>query len=149
MLLYLAAHDYEGRLGKELIAHRGLLYYIRTGWHSDGRSAWISLTAGVNPDRFDETSALFFDMLDAFHDQPPTEAEVEEARQHLIGRRLTAPMSNEEISAAYAREWIERGRLLTNEEWERAVRRVTREDLLKIVPAFLTGVRGVVDVRRP
>jgi predicted Zn-dependent peptidase len=148
MLLYLAAHDYEGRLGKELIARRGLLYYIGTGWHSDGRTAWISLASGVNPDRLDETSALFFGMLDAFRDQPPTEAEVEEARQYLIGRRLTAPMSDEEISAAYAREWIERGRLLTNEEWEREVRKVTREDLLRIVPAFLTGVRGAVDVRQ-
>jgi predicted Zn-dependent peptidase len=147
MLLYLAAHDYEGRLGKELIARRGLLYYIGTGWHSDGRSAWLSLTAGVNPYRFDETSALFFGLLDAFRDQPPTEAEVEEARQHLIGRRLTAPMSNEEVSAAYAREWIERGRLLTDQEWERAVRRVTREDILRIIPGFLGGVSAGVDVR--
>jgi zinc protease len=147
MLLYLAAHDYEGRLGKELIARRGLLYYIGTDWHSDGRTAWVSLTAGVNPDRLDETSALFFGMLDAFRDRPPTEAEVEEARQYLIGRRLTAPMSAEEISAAYAREQIERGRLLTDEEWAEMVRKVAREDLLKIVPAFLTGVRGVVDVR--
>jgi predicted Zn-dependent peptidase len=147
MLLYLAAHDYEGRLGKELIARRGLLYYIGTGWHSDGRTAWISIVSGVNPDRFDETSALFFGMLEAFRDQPPTETEVEEARQYLIGRRLTAPMSNEEISAAYAKEWIERGRLLTDEEWNRAVRKVTREDILKIIPAFLGGVSGSVDVR--
>jgi predicted Zn-dependent peptidase len=148
MLLYLAAHDYEGRLGKELIARRGLLYYIGTAWHSDGRTAWLSLVSGVNPNRLDETAPLFFGMLEAFRDHPPTEAEVEEAKQYLIGRRLTAPMSNEEMSAAYAREWIERGRLLTNEEWEREVRKVTREDLLKIVPAFVTGVRGVADVRR-
>lgn len=147
MLLYLAAHDYEGRLGKELIARRGLLYYIGTAWHSDGRTAWLSLAAGVNPDRFDETSALFFSLLQAFRDQPPTKAEVEEARKHLIGRRLTAPMSNEEMSAAYAREWIERGRLLTDEEWEREVRKVRREDLLRIVPAFLDGVSAGVDVR--
>ncbi|HEX3128240.1 MAG TPA: insulinase family protein [Thermoanaerobaculia bacterium] len=147
MLLYLAAHDYEGRLGKELIARRGLLYYIGTAWHSDGRTAWLSLISGVNPDRLDETTPLFFGMLKAFQDHPPTEAEVEEARQYLIGRRLTAPMSNEEISAAYAREWIERGRLLTNEEWEREVRKVRREDLLRIVPAFLSGVSASLDVR--
>lgn len=101
MLLYLAAHDYEGRLGKELIARRGLLYYIGTAWHSDGRTAWLSLLSGVNPDRLDETAPLFFAMLQAFRENPPTETEVEEARQYLIGRRLTAPMSNEEITAAY------------------------------------------------
>jgi predicted Zn-dependent peptidase len=103
----------------------------------------------VNPDRLEETAPLFFGMLNAFQDQPPTEAEVEEARRYLIGRRLTAPMSNEEISAAYAREWIERGRLLTDAEWGREVRKVTREDLLRIVPAFVAGVRGMVDVRQP
>ncbi len=149
MLLYLAAHDYEGRLGKELIARRGLLYYIGTAWHTDGRTSWLALTAGVNPDRLDETATLFFGLLDAFRDHPPTEAEVEEARQHLIGRRLTAPMSNEELTAAYAQEQIEQGRLLTNAEWEREVRAVRRDDLLKILPAFLAGVRVVVDVREP
>jgi predicted Zn-dependent peptidase len=87
-------------------------------------------------------------MLEAFRNQPPTEAEVEEARQYLIGRRLTAPMSDEEITAAYAREWIERDRLLTNEEWEREVRKVTREDVLRILPAFLGGVSATLDVRQ-
>jgi predicted Zn-dependent peptidase len=149
MLLYILAHDYEGRLGKELIARRGLLYYLGTRYRTDGQTGWLSVISGVNPDKLDETSPLFFGLLDALRESPPTEAEVEEARQHLIGRRLTAPMSNEELSAAYAREWIERGRLLSEEEWEREVRAVTREEVLKIVPAFLAGVRGGVDVRGP
>jgi predicted Zn-dependent peptidase len=143
MLLYILAHDYEGRLGKELIARRGLLYYIGTRFHT----GWLSIFAGVNPDRLDETRALFFGMLDDLREHPPTEAEVEEARQHLIGRRLTSPMSNEEISATYAAEHIERGRLLTEEEWEREVRAVTREDVLRIIPRLLSGVRAIVDVR--
>jgi predicted Zn-dependent peptidase len=147
MLLYILAHDYEGRLGKELIARRGLLYYLGTRYRSDGRTGWLSIISGVNPDKLDETSGLFFGLLDALREHPPTEAEVEEARQHLIGRRLTAPMSNEEISAACAREWIERGRLLTDAEWEREVRRVTRDEVLRIIPDFLDGVRGTVDVR--
>jgi zinc protease len=147
MLLYTVAHDYEGRLGKELIARRGLLYYLGTHFRSDGRTGWLSIISGVNPDKLDETRALFFGLLDTLRENPPTEAEVEEARQHLIGRRLTAPMSNEEISAAYAREWIERGRLLTDAEWEREVRAVRREEVLAIVPAFLAGIRGTVDVR--
>jgi predicted Zn-dependent peptidase len=146
MLLYTMAHDYEGRLGKELIARRGLLYYLGTRFRSDGRTGWLSIISGVNPDKLDETRPLYFGLLDALREHPPTPAEVEEARQHLIGRRLTAPMSNEEISAAYAREWIEHGRLLTDAEWEREVRAVTREEILKIIPDFLDGVRATVDV---
>jgi len=147
MLLYILAHDYEGRLGKELIARRGLLYYLGTRHHTDGKTGWISITAGVSPDKLDETRTLFFGLLDALRENPPTEAEVEEAKRHLIGRRLTAPMSNEELTAAYAREWMEFGQLLTNDEWERGVRAIHRDQVLHIVPKFLAGVRGAVDVR--
>ena len=147
MLLYILAHDYEGRLGKELIARRGLLYYLGTRYRTDGKTGYMSIVAGVNPDKLEETRTLFFGLLDALRENPPTEAEVEEAKRHLIGRRLTAPMSNEELTAAYAREWIEFGQLLTAEEWERGVRAIARDQVLHIVPKFLAGVRGAVDVR--
>lgn len=147
MLLYVLSHGYEGRLGKELIARRGLLYHIDSRVHSDGRNAWISLATGVNPDRLDEAEPLFVGMIRALRGQPPTAEEIEEARRHLIGRRVTAPMSNEEMSAAYAQELVERGRLLMDREWEREVRAVTREEVLGLIPGFLAGAAAVVDVR--
>lgn len=148
ILLYIMSHDYEGRLGKDLIARRGLAYYIGSRYHSDGRAAWIAITTGVNPENLEPARKRFAELMDALRRSPPTEAEVEEAKEHLIGRRITAPMSNEEISAAYAREWIEQGRLLSDEEFARRVRSVTRERVLEIVPRFLDGATAVVDVAR-
>ncbi len=146
LLLYIMSHGYEGRLGKDLIARRGLLYYIDSRYDSDGRSAWISLVTGVNPDKLEAARARFAELMDHLRLEPPTAAEVEEAQQHLIGRRATAPMSDEEISAAYAREWIEEGRLLDDADFARRVHTVTRDQVLTLVPRFLAGATAVVDV---
>jgi hypothetical protein len=147
ILLYVMSHGYEGRLGKELIARLGLLYYIDSRYDSDGRTAWLSMVTGVNPDRLEPARARFAALMDGLQQEPPTEAEVEEAKQHLIGRRITAPMSDSEISAAYAREWIEQGRLLEDAEFARRVRAVTRAQVLALVPRFLSGATAVVDTR--
>jgi predicted Zn-dependent peptidase len=149
LLLYIMSHGYEGRLGKDLIARRGLLYFIDSRYDADGRSAWISLVTGVNPDKLEAARARFAELMDQLRQEPPTAAEVEEAKQHLIGRRATAPMSDEEISAAYAREWIEEGRLLDDTEFARRVRAVTRDRVLALVPRFLAGATAVVDVADP
>jgi predicted Zn-dependent peptidase len=139
------SHGYEGRLGKDLIARRGLLYYIDSGYQSDGRTAWISMTAGVNPENLEATRKRFAELMEALRTEPPTAAEIEEAKQHLLGRRLTAPMSDEEISAFHAREWIEYGRLLTDEEEEKRLRGITRDAVLGVIDRFLDGVSVIVD----
>jgi predicted Zn-dependent peptidase len=146
ILLYTVSHGYEGRLGKELIGRLGLLYFIDSRYDSDGKTGWISLVTGVNPDKLPEARERFAGLLGRLRQEPPTDAEIEEAKQHLIGRRITAPMSNEQLSAAYAREWIEQGRLLTDAEYARRVRTVSRAQVLALVPRFLEGVTVVVDV---
>ena len=59
-------------------------------------------------------------------------------------------MSNEEISAAYAREWIEEGRLLDGCGISPdGCDAVTRKQVLALVPRFLAGATAVVDVAGP
>ena len=146
ILLYVMSHGYEGRLGKDLIARRGLLYYIDSRYQSDGRTAWISMTAGVDPENLDATRKRFAELMEGLRTEPPTAAEIEEAKQHLLGRRITAPMSNEEITAFHAREWIDHGRLLSDEEEERRFREITRDAVLGVIDRFLGGVSVIVDV---
>ncbi len=147
ILLYIMTHAYEGRLGKEMIGRRGLIYYISSSYNSDGVNSWISIHYGVNPDQLDTSRAEFERILKDLRENPPTEAEVEEAKQHLIGRRLTQYQSNEELSAFYVREWIEQGRLLDQAEFEKRIRAVTLEQVRRIIPQFLDGVSVVVDTR--
>ena len=146
VLLYILTHDYQGRLGEEAIGRRGLLYYVGSRYHTDGVSGWISLTMGVDPAKLAPLRTLVAETLAGLAADPPSEAEVAEAKQHLLGRRLSAHQSNEEISAFLAREWIGRGRLATLEEFEAELARVSRADVMRIIPQFLAGATAVVEV---
>ena len=145
LLLYILTHGYEGRLGQELISRSGLIYFINSAYHSDGPSAWISIRMGVDPDKLEPTHRRFTELLAALRSEPPTAAELVEAQHHLIGRRRTAYQSPAELSALHAREWLEQGRLLSAEEFERRVLAVDLAQLRAIVPEFLAGAFAVVE----
>jgi zinc protease len=146
VLLYILTHGYEGRLGKEAINRQGLIYYIDSDVHTDGRSAWISLDMGVDPPKLAPLQELLVLELAGLKSRPPTDAEVEEAKRHLIGRRISAAQSPAEISSALLREWIGIGRLRSLEEYSKQVSLVSREEVLRIVPAFAAGAIVSVEV---
>lgn len=100
MLLYILTHDYEGRLGHAAIGERGLVYYIGSDYRTDGRSGWISLSAGVDPEKQDAMQTMMRSQISALIDTLPSKAEVDAARGHLLGRDLSAAQSND--------EWVDR-----------------------------------------
>lgn len=146
MLLYVLSHGYEGRLGKEAISRRGLLYYIDSSYHTDGRAGWITLAMGVDPAKVPPLEALLVESLTDLESHPPTTEEIDEARQHLLGRRRSAAQSNPEIAAALLSEWVQTGRLLSEEEFFAAVQAVDRQDVLRVIPEFVSGAVVVVEV---
>ena len=144
MLLYVLSHGYEGRLGVEAISRRGLVYYIDAQYLSDGTSGRVSLAIGVDPAKLDKMRALLRETLQGLTDAPPTDVELAEAKSHLIGRRLSAAQSNEEVSAALIEEWVGRGRLLSDEEFAAAVNAVSCQDLERVTPTFVAGTTIIV-----
>jgi zinc protease len=145
-LLYVVSHGYEGRLGKEAITRRGLVYYIDSQYLTDGTSGRVSLAIGVDPAKLEAMHGLLRDTLRQLAESPPDEAELAEAKAHLLGRRISAAQSNEEISAALVEEWAGWGRLLSDEEFASAVSSVSLQDVRRILPAFLAGTTVVVEV---
>ena len=144
LLLYVLSHGYEGRLGEEAIAKRGLVYYIDSRYRSDGERAFVSLAMGVDPAKLEPMEALLRSQLALLQSAPPTEAELAEAKRHLLGRLQTAAGSNEEISAKLALEWLWYGRLLEAGEVEKMLADITTKDLAKAAPAFTSGVFALV-----
>lgn len=145
MLRYIMTHDYEGRLGIQLIARQGLLYGINSGYRSDGQHGWVWITTGVNPDKLSVVKQKFQELMRGLVTSPPSSKEIAEAKNNLIGRRKTAYQSNREISGFLAQEYIEQGKLLSEEEFEKRVNSVSEEQLKSIIPQFLAGVTVVVD----
>lgn len=145
MLRYIMTHDYEGRLGVQLIGQQGLLYEIDSGYRSDGQHGWIWITTGVNPDKLSIVKQRFQELMRGLVSNPPSSKEIAEAKNNLIGRRKTAYQSNREISGFLVQEFLEQGKLLSEQEFEKRVNSVTEDQLKSIIPQFLGGVTAVID----
>jgi zinc protease len=78
--------------------------------------------------------------------EPPTAAEVAAARNHLLGRDLTAAQSNEEWTAKLAREFVETGGLRPHAELRAQLEAITPADLAAAARAFAAGTIIRVDV---
>ena len=140
LLLYVLAHGYEGRLGKEAISNRGLAYYIDAQYTSVDDAAWITLSTGVDTSKIGKLENLLAAELARLKTEPPTIAEIEEGRQHLLGRAQSAAQSNDELTAELARHWLQYRREPSTMELETQLRAVTRDDVLAIIPAFVDGL---------
>jgi predicted Zn-dependent peptidase len=144
ILLYILSHDYEGRLGKEAISNRGLAYYIDSRYRSDGAGGWITLAVGVDPEKLPELANLLQAELARLGEVPPSQAEIDEAKRHFIGRARSASQSNAELSSALAEQWLWYGELLGLEDLERRLQRIDRRAVLDAVSSFVGGTTVVV-----
>jgi zinc protease len=147
MALYVLSHGYEGRLGKEAISRRGLVYYIDSAYRSNGVDGWVTLDIGVDPDKLPAMRDLLRSELQRMQHEPPSQVEIDEARRHLLGRFVSASQSNAELADRVAREWMWYGKLVDYETLSAELGSVTREDLLAILPEFTAG--AVIAVRNP
>jgi predicted Zn-dependent peptidase len=145
-LLYILSHGYEGRLGKEAISRRGLLYYIDARYASDGAAGRVSLEMGVDPAKLEPLRDLLRQSLRELRQAPPSAAEVAEARAHFLGRRASAAQSNEEVSARLLADWIAYGRLPNAAEHAAVAASCARDDVLRVLPAFVDGALLSVEV---
>lgn len=145
MLQYIFAHGYEGRLGKAAISERGLAYYVDSRYRSDGVNGWVTLGIGVDPKNVAPLTTLLGEELQRLRDEPPTLAEVDEARAWLAGRAASAAQSNPELTAALATQYLWHEELVSQEELEKRLASVSHGDVLQLVPGFTNG--RVITVR--
>jgi predicted Zn-dependent peptidase len=149
MLLYVLTHDYSGRLGWSAISDKGIVYHIYSSLRTDGLRSWATLSTGVDPDKADAMEAEIRMQLMRLVSEPPSAAEVEAARNHLLGRDLTAAQSNEELAAKLACEFVETGGLRSHEQLRAVLQTITPADLAAAAQSFASGTIVRVDVGAP
>ena len=71
--------------------------------------------------------------------EPPTAAEVAEARQHRLGRYVSAAQSNDELATRLATEWLWYGELLTRDALAARLDAVTEADVAAAARDFAAG----------
>jgi predicted Zn-dependent peptidase len=149
MLLYVLTHDYSGRLGNSAIRDKGLVYHIYSLMRTDGRRSWATITAGVDPAQANAFEAELRQEIRKLATEPPTPAEVDAARNHLLGRDLTAAQSNQELAAKYALQFLETGNLRSHEQLREMLESITPADLASIANRFGQGMIIRIDVNMP
>jgi predicted Zn-dependent peptidase len=145
--LYIFSHGYEGRFGKEAISRQGLVYYIDSALQTDGRNDWITLGMGVDPEKLPAVKRLLKEELARLLADPPSEAEIEEAKAHLLGRYLSAAQSNEELADSLARHWVWYREVPGYDERAQQLAAVRRQDIVNLLPEFTLG--SIIAIRNP
>ncbi len=146
MILYVLTHDYSGRLGRSAITEKGLVYHIYSSLRTNGRRTWATIRTGVDPDKADAMEAELRTQIGMLGSEPPTSAEVEAARDHLLGRDLTAAQSNDELATKLMREFVETGGVRSHEQLRLVLKTITAGDLAKAARTFRKGTILRVDV---
>jgi predicted Zn-dependent peptidase len=146
MLLYVLTHDYSGRLGNSAIRDKGIVYHIYSLLRIEGSRSWATISTGVDPDKADAMEAELRAELARLVSEPPSADEVAAARNHLLGRDLTAAQSNEELTAKLARNFVETGGLRSHEQLHALFETITPQDLAVAAPSFIKGTIVRVDV---
>ena len=149
MLLYVLTHDYSGRLGRSAISDKGIVYHIYSSLRTDGIRTWATLSTGVDPDKADAMETEIRAQLARLVSEPPTAAELEAARNHLLGRDQTAAQSNDELAAKLAREFIETGGLRSHDQLRVQLSTIMPADLANAAQRFVNGIIVRVDVGAP
>jgi len=147
MALYILSHGYEGRLGKEAISRRGLVYYIDSAYHTDGKNDWITLSVGVDPDKLPAMKKLLREELERLLADPPSPEEVDEARAHMLGRYVSAKQSNRELADGLTRQWIFNGSLPNHDDLAKRLANVSQQDIIKLLPSFVRGT--IISIKSP
>jgi len=144
ILLYVLSHGYEGRLGIEAIANRGLAYYIASQYRSDGPNGWITLSTGVDPGKVDALRDLLHSELERLVLEPPSAAEVAEGKAYIIGRFRSAGQSNAELAEGLASEWLGHGRIMDADALQSRLNDVSVADVREAAAEFVSGLTIVV-----
>ncbi|HEY4071088.1 MAG TPA: insulinase family protein [Sphingomicrobium sp.] len=146
LLLYVLTHDYSGRLGRSAVMDNGIVYYIGSDFRTDGSRTWATISTGVDPDKADAMETELRAQVARLASEPPTPQELDAARNHFLGRDLSAAQSNEELAAKLARQFIDTGGLRSHEQLRKELENVTPANLSAAARRFGSGTIIRVDV---
>jgi len=94
----------------------------------------------VDTDKLAELESLLGSEIARLRDEPPSQKEVDEAKQYLIGRAVSAAQSNDELTTQLARHWLSHEELPSVSNLREQLELLTRADVLKVIPAFSNGL---------
>ncbi|MGB0582537.1 MAG: M16 family metallopeptidase, partial [Limisphaerales bacterium] len=137
LLNALMAENMSSRLYQVLRERHGLAYSVNSSPSSFADTGDITITAGVDSDRFHRVLELLQRELKKFRSRAPTQSEVKQARDYVLGQFDIYLESNENYMTWLGESVIGSGEVTEPRAVKRRLSRVTPEEIHAAAKDFL------------
>ncbi len=119
----------SSRLFVKVREELGAAYYVRSESQLSIDHGYFSASAGVANDKLETVLSAIISEFKNLRDNLVSEAELEIAKNHLVGNMIIGLETSDDISRFYGGEEIITGRVLSPKELELKLRAVTAEEI--------------------
>jgi len=130
----------SSRLFQEVRERRGLAYSIYSFLNSHSDGGMLGIYAGVRPDTLEETLGLIRKELRRLKEEPISDTELREAKEHIKGGMYLSAESSDNRMSRLAKNEIQFGRFVAYEEIEAGLDAVTSEQVMALAQKIFQPV---------
>lgn len=138
VLASLLGSPLASRLSDDLRERRGMCYSTTASLRLAADVAVLIVSAEVASTRSREAIDALHENVERLATDPPSEEEVERARQYTTGRRILALEQSRAVAQYAARQWVLYGAPADSEEAVTSIDRVTADHVAAIIEAVPT-----------
>ena len=122
----------SSRLFTKLRGEMGACYYVRAGHDQYTDHGVLAISTGINVLRTKEVTKVLLDECSKLSKVLVSDEELQKAKEHNIGHLYMDLETTDSIAEFYADQEVSTGKLKRPQELEKAIRKVTAKDVLKV-----------------
>ena len=120
---------WSSRLNEEVRVKRGLVYDVHTELNTDPDTGSLAATANLDSSRLDEGIKVILGEFKKIRDIPVSEAELQKAKDHYIGKSSIVLESSHAKGMFYGEQELLEGKISEPEEIYEKISKVTSQDI--------------------
>jgi len=131
----------SSRLFQKLREEMGVCYYVRSSVEEFTDHGYLSVSAGVDKRRAVRAVEAIVGELRRLRDEAITPSELEKAKEYIVSHLYMGLESSDSVAVFVADQEIIKGRIRYPKDIEKAIRKVTVEEVRKIANEIITDKR--------
>ena len=122
----------SSRLFTRLRGEMGACYYVRAGHDQYTDHGILTISTGINVSRAKEVTEVLLEECGKLSKILVSREELERAKEHNIGHLYMDLETTDSLAEFYAGQEVNTGKLKKPQELEKAIRKVTAKDIMKV-----------------
>ena len=122
----------SSRLFQKLREQLGACYYVNSSANNFIDHGYLAISSGVDNNRVEEIIKVILEELDRIKNEEIKEAELQTAKNHLIGNLFLGLESSNELAGFYGSQEILKEEILTPEEIAKNIQAVSEKNIQEV-----------------